>query len=165
MAQVYNCLLRKSTGDYVCIIPSGLFLQENWLTELIYYYKNIAKSGVVSVVDDTKSAELVSFLSSDTETMVNVFSPPENFVNSLVFVDRQHFYFVGAIDETVYLSGNELNQFALRCAFMGFFNYCIPSVTAFSSGFPQVTEDEESDTNFANSIKEMRKAKNYYLPL
>ncbi len=165
MSKVYNDLIRMATGDYVCIIPSGLFLQENWLTELIYYYKNIAKSGVVSVVDDSSSAELISFLSTDTENMINVFLPPENFISSLVFVDRQHFYLIGAIDETVYLAGNEINQFALRCAMMGFFNYCIPSITAFFSGHSRRIEDEESDLNFATSIKEMRRARNYYLPL
>ncbi len=165
MAKVYNNLVRRATGDYVCFIPSGLFLQGNWLTELMYYYKNIAKSGVVSVLYDTKEAELISLLSCDNESLIKVFSSKKDLENSFVFVDRQHFYYVGALDESVYLTGNEINQFAARCERIGLFNYSIPSETCLFTGSSNYYKEQLSENNLISTLADMRKAKNYYLPL
>ncbi len=165
MAKAYNDLLRLATGDYICIIPSGLFLQGNWLTELIYYYKNIAKSGIASIVYDTKEAELISLLCNDNENLMKVFSPKKNLESSLLFVDRQHFYYVGAIDESVHLIGNEINQFAARCEFIGLFNYCIPSESCFFIGNSEHIKDAVSEENLKTTLNGMRKTRNYYIPL
>ena len=168
LAELYNSVFKMATGEYVCIIPSGVFLQPNWLIELVYHYCNIEKSGVIGVISDFNECDFLPLLSSDGEKQISVVSPKDNLIEGLVFFNRQHLYLVGAFDESVCLSGNEINQFSLRCIALGFYNYYVPTDVCVIISYNErldTSQNEIGKTNMAGTLSEMRKRKNYYIAL
>lgn len=168
LAQIYNSLFRKATGDYICIVPTGVFLQKDWLIEIIYHYSNIGKSGVVGVVSKIDETIVLPLPTTDIEHFINAFVPKSNLIKGLSFFDKQHLYLIGAFDESVNLQGNEVNQFALRCIALGYYNYYVPSTTCiFIDENKSVSPNEYaiSNDNLHITLLEMKKSKNYYLPL
>jgi len=168
VSQTYNSVFRKATYEYVCIIPTGLFLQRDWLTELYYYYVNINKSGVIGIANDLEELDVLPMPNNELLEFINVFVSKTNLISGLSFFDRQHLYLVGAFDEGLQFHGNEINQFALRCMGLGFYNYYIPSKTCvfLSEGkYIQPDDFSKGEENMMNSISQMRKVRNYYIPL
>lgn len=168
VSQTYNSVFRKATYEYVCIIPSGLFLQRDWLTELYYYYVNVNKSGVIGIADDLEELDILPMPNNELLEFINVFTSKTNLISGLSFFNRQHLYLVGAFDEDVQLHGNEVNQFALRCMGLGLYNYYIPSKTCvfLSDGkYINPSDFDKGKDNMMYSISQMRKARNYYIPL
>lgn len=168
VSQVYNSVFRKITNDYVCMIPSGLFLQKDWLTELYYYYVNINKSGVVGIADDLEELEIIPLPNHELVEFINVFASKNNLISGLSFFHKQHLYLVGAFDESIQLNGNELNQFSLRCIGLGLYNYYIPSTTCiFVSEYKYIAPSLycKGESDMIKSVSDMRKIRNYYIPL
>ena len=161
IAEMYNDVFRLATGDYICIIPTGLFLQENWLMEFIFHYCNVAKGGVVGILSDFDKAQLSSLVSADGENFINVFVPKSQYIEGICFFDRQHLYIVGAFDQSASLVGNELNQFCARCTAGGLYNYYLPTASCV-----YINDREQANKeSLQASLLEMRKARNFYLPL
>lgn len=168
VSQTYNSVFRKATYEYVCIIPSGLFLQRDWLTELYYYYVNVNKSGVIGIADDLEELDILPMPNHELLEFINVFVPKTNVISGLTFFNRQHLYLVGAFDEDLQLFGNEINQFSLRCMGLGLYNYYIPSQTCvfLSEGkYINPTDFNKGSENMMFSISAMRKIRNFYIPL
>ena len=162
LAVLYNSAFKMATGDYICIIPTGAYLQKDWIIELLYYYANIDKSGVIGIVSDFNDCDFLPLLSTDGENQINVLVSKNNLIDGLSFFDRQHLYLIGAFDESVNLTDNEVNQFALRCIAMGYYNYYVPTDTCILF---VGAKNEQSELNMKNTLAEMKKRKNYYLPL
>lgn len=162
-AKAYNELFRHCNGKYICILNTKVFLQTHWLNELIYYNNNVLKQGVVGIANNFSNLDYLPLLSNDNETFTKVFIPKDNLVNQqgVLFFLKEYLFYVGAFDENQTLYWNAINQFQLRCLAMGLHNYYIPNQTCLI-----VDETERGDkTELINSINEMRKNKNYYLPL
>lgn len=167
-SQVYNSIFRKISHDYVCMIPSGLFLQKDWLTELYYFYVNVNKSGVVGIADDLEELDFIPLPNNELIEFINVFVSKNNLIKGLSFFHKQHLYLVGAFDDSLQLHGNELNHFSLRCMGLGLYNYYIPSVTCiFNSEGKYINPDlfYKGETDMKKSLSEMRKIRNYYIAL
>lgn len=167
-SNVFNSVFRKATFDYVCIIPTGLFVQENWLTELYYYYINVNKSGLIGISSDLDSLDILPMPNNELLEFINVFVSKNNLISGLSFFNRQYLYLVGAFDESLQLNGNEINQFALRFMGLGYYNYYIPSTTCvfLSEGkYINPSDFDKGKDNMNSSISEMRKMRNYYIPL
>lgn len=177
-ATAYNNLFKKATGEYICILRPCVFVQEHWLTELMYYHSIISKSGVVSICTDFTDVEFMPKLSptppypsaqiqQDSEAFVNVFVPTNNLINSagICLLLRQHLFYVGAFDESELLYKNELNQFQLRALALGLCNYYIPTQTCLINNKNNDIADNTGKENLLKSIAEMKKNKNYYIQL
>lgn len=168
LAGVLNSAFRMATSEYICIIPTGIVLQPNWLIELVYNCANITSSGVSGIVSEFKNDEISSLLSTDGENLITVVAPADNLIKGLVFFKRELLYLVGAFDESPELTGNEIDQFALRCTAMSYYNYYLSTDTCI------IVQDDDKIANSSKesgriamqkSLDEMRKARTYYLPL
>jgi hypothetical protein len=169
-AVAYNGLFKKATNDYICILNDNVFLQEHWLTELIYYYENIHNSGVVSICDNFCGVKFLPLLTTEKETFQNVFLPDNNMVhnNSVCIFLKEYLYYIGCFDESIELYGNELNQLQFRFTSMGYNNYYIPNQSCLVLKENQKINYENlevGNNNLQKTIAEMRKIKNYYIPL
>jgi len=169
-AVAYNCLFKQANNDYICILNDNVFLQPHWLTELIYFYENVYNSGVVSICDNFSSVNYLPLLATEKETFINVFIPDNNMIinNSVCIFLKEYLYFIGCFDESVELYGNELNQLQFRFTAMGYNNYYIPNQNCLVVKENQQINYEQLEIGNKNLLKttsEMRKLKNYYIPL
>jgi len=168
LTKLYNSAFRIATGDYVCILQTGLFLKKDWLVELLYYHSIVEKSGVASIPYDLSELELLPLLNSDNENLINVFVNKENTVEGVCLFDRQLLYLVGGFDESVLLVGHEISQFCNRCVFSGYFNFYLPSDTCLNMNknkYVKIAKYELGKENQKNTISEMKSIKNFYIPL
>jgi len=169
-AVAYNSLFNKANNEYICIFNDNVFLQEHWLTELIYYYEYIQNSGVVSVCDNFSEVKFLPLLSKENETFQNVFIPDNNIVhsNSVCIFSKQYLHTVGYFDNSLELHGNELNQLQLRFTAMGYHNYYIPNQSCLILAENQKIDYHKlliGNTNLHKSISAMRKSGNFYIPI
>jgi hypothetical protein len=169
-AIAYNGLFKKANHDYICLLNDNVFLQEHWLTELIYHYENIHNSGIVSICDNFTDVNFLPTLTIEKETLTNVFIPTNNMVkgNSVSIFLKEYLNYIGCFDQSVELYGNELNQLQLRFVASGYINYYIPTQTALVLQDNQKVNYNKLDIgnkNLPKTIAEMKKLKNYYIPL
>jgi hypothetical protein len=167
LACLLNDVIRMATGDYVCIIPTGIFLQNDWLIDLIFYFKNIDNVGVVGISDKINNLSFLPTPSKDTEELTNVLIGDNDCIEGLFFTNRQHFYLVGAFDQDPKLEGEEFNQFCVRAKKMGMINFYVPSNNCIYNAFGNISNKEKQKAKeyLINSILEMSKTKSYYIPL
>ena len=168
LTELYNSVFRMATGEYVCLLQTGFYLQKDWLVELMYYYTSIDKSGVVSIPYNLSELQMLPLPSSDNENLINVFTNTENTADGISIFNRQLLYLVGAFDESVLLVGHEISQFCVRCTFSGYFNYYIPTDTCLNFNNNRYLDSFEyalGKDNKKITISEMKSAKNFYKPL
>lgn len=165
-AEAYNMLFKNCSKDYVCVVKEQFFLEPNWLQDLLLYQKNIYKSGVVSIASDFMLCEYTSLQSNDEENLVGVFcSKDEILENTGAYLfDRQLLYFVGAFDTSESINGYEFLQWQMRCTRIGFHNFYIPTKSCIHFE-NQMTYHPERLKIVENSVEEMRKNRNFYIPL
>ncbi len=162
-AMAYNELFRHCNEKYICLLNTYVFLQEHWLNELIYYNNIIDKNGVVGIPNNFNDVSYLPLLSTDNENFINVLIPKDNMVNQygVCLFLKEYLFYVGAFDDNRELVGNELNQFQLRCIALGLNNYYIPNQSCLIIN----KKEQKGKSELTNSIAEMRKNKNYYIPL
>lgn len=167
LSALVNDVVRMATGEYICIVPTGVFLQRDWLVNLIFYYKSIDKSGVVGIPSDIEAVEFLPVPSMDEEKLTSVFVEQGGNVQGVMFVNRQKFYLVGAIDESVFMKGEEFNHFCTRAQKIGLINYYVPCDNCIYIKYDDRSEEERSlsSENRLKSIMDMNKSRNYYIPL
>lgn len=167
LSALINDFIRMASGEYVCIIDTGTFVQKDWLINLVYYYKNIDKSGIVSIPTDIESLEFLPIPSFDEEKLTSILVETEYRMEAIIFMNRQKFYLVGALDESVFMKGEEINQFCTRAQKIGLANYFVPNDNCIYIPYESRSEEEKSLAieNKAKTLKDMSKNKNYYIPL
>lgn len=164
--KAYNDLFRQCTTDYVCVLKPNVFFKKDWLTDLMFYCSNLNKSGAVSLLNDLTGYQYLPMINTDEEESVNVFIPRDNHIADwcVLFFNRQMLYFVGALSEEKQMQGCEWIHWQNRAVHIGLTNYCIPTQSCYTPTLTP-TPTKESKSFCDKSLLEMRKAKNYYLPL
>ena len=165
-ADAYNMLFRNCSNDFVCLLKSHFFTEANWLQELIFFQKNIQKSGVVGISSSFLSCEFTPMLSANQENMIGVFLPKDEAmeVAGAYLFDKQLLYFVGAFDNNPAIDNYEFLQWQMRCTRMGFHNFYIPTQSCIQISVEKIyVTDKLIEVN--NSVEEMRKNRNFYIPL
>jgi hypothetical protein len=165
-AEAYNLLFRQCTSDYVCIYKFNVFLEKNWLNDLLFFAENIEKAGVVGISNNILDAYYLPIISKDQEKLVNVFIPENEILASglVTLFDRQHLYNIGAFDEAEDMIGLEYEQFQMRSSKMGYNNFYIPTQSCISLNNAPVVPPERLKI-VINKVEEMRKNNNFYIPL
>jgi hypothetical protein len=169
-AVAFNHLFKQAKNEYICILNDNVFMQEHWLTELIYYYEHIQNSGVVSICDNFAEVKYLPLLSKENESFQNVFIPDNNMVhsNSVCIFSKQYLQTVGCFDESVELHGNELNQLQLRFTAMGYHNYYIPNQSCLILEENQKIDYQKlviGNANLRKTIAQMRKTEKFSIPI
>lgn len=162
--KAYNEMFRKCEADWVVIVQPNVFTKRHWLTDLIFYANIIAKSGAVGLANTMNCCKYLPMLSTEDEVMINVFIPDNNRLDTrgIWLFARQNLFFVGAFTEELELRGCEITHWQLRALGVGLTNYYIPTHTcliAVLSAPPKNCDAMEK------SIKDMKKQRNYYIPL
>lgn len=165
--KAYNDMARICTGDEICFVQPNLFVRHHWLTDLLFYKKSIPRSGAVSLLNNLRGYDFLPMLSTEDETSINVFIPKNSYMDDwgVMLISRQHFYFVGALTEDVSMLKCEWVHWQMRAMGLGLTNYCIPTIACYVPFHSDSGFNQQAMTEVEKSIKEMRRAKNYYLPL
>jgi hypothetical protein len=165
-ADAYNLLFQNCHNNYICILKNHFFTEANWLQDLMLFQKNISKTGVVGLASDFLSCEFVPMLSTDEENMIGVFLPKDEIIDVVgaYLFDKQLLFLVGAFDNSDEVNGYEFLQWQMRCTRLGFHNYYIPTQSCIQLSEPKTYDAEKlQKVNF--SVEEMRKNRNFYIPL
>ena len=174
VAKGFNKLLRKCTGDYICLVGNDITVGKDWLNELIYYADVIDKSGIVAIHCESDKGRFSPLLSIHDE-LINVWKRDDNTIDGLQLFKKEILEKVGGFDESFGKYGYEDNQFALRTYYSGFYNFYIPNQFSSHIGFDineksQYRKDKEialqtSKVKYQETLKGMIKNKNYYISL
>lgn len=167
IANTYNQLFTLCNKDYVCVINRLTFVSVGWLNELYAYNKLIDKVGSISIVSNLLNCDYISLLSSDGENMVGVYLPKQEYFDtfSILFFSTQHLYWVGALDNNLTIKNYVFEQWQMRCARMGLNNFAIPNASCIH--IPKnITVKTNAELKLTiDTVEEMRKNKNFYIPL
>lgn len=173
VAKGLNKLLRQCTGEYICIVSNDICLSENWLFDLIYYNDIVLNTGFSSIYRDGIKGYFTPRLTKH-DTMVNIWETDGN-NESVKLFKKEILDTIGGFDENLSYYGHETNQFALRLSMVGKTNYFIPDQNSIHLGamFNEKTEYAKMKEyeyqlgrdRFASSVNEMKKNKNYSIPL
>ncbi len=170
-AMAYNRLFLKANCDFICILKPYVFLANNWLVELMFYHETINNSGVISICSKLSNLDYLPLPTKEIESLQRIFIPKDNLVNpnGICFFLRQHLFLVGAFDESVkFIQGDEINQFQIRSTNNWLYNYYIPTQSCIviqAQNNIDYMYISESKQNIERTINDMKKAKNYYIPL
>lgn len=162
-----NSMIRICEGKEIAFIEPNTFLCQHWLTDMLFYKRSLIKSGVVGMLTSLRDYDFLPLVTMEDESVINVFIPKKDVLEDMGvwLVDRQLFYLIGAFTTNKNHVGFEWLHWQKRARLMGYCNYCIPTLPAFKPMIPQVSPPVEFADNVEKDLKEMRKAKNYYIPL
>lgn len=160
----YNEMFRRVDTEWVCIIQPNVFVKRFWLSDLIFYGKIIPRSGAIGFSENLNDSKFLPMLSTEDEIVINVFIPDSNTLDTrgIWLFNKQNLYFVGAFSEEKELLGMEITHWQLRALAIGLTNYYIPTHSCLIVSSPMPVREGDA---MEKSLKEMKKARNYYLPL
>lgn len=133
VAKMQNELIKKSKGDYICLIGNDIRMPENWLGRLVETYKSISDSGIVGI-------HCVETLHDEYQINNKVIHPGNVF--GTMFFSRKIYDTVGKICEDYYPYGLEDSDFNIRVSLAGFRSYYLSSVKSIHEGSDMHTESE-----------------------
>ena len=172
VAKGFNKLFKEAKGDYICTVGNDILVDENWLSDLVYYNKTIQKSGLTSIYCLLDKGQLTPKLSNE-DTLINVWQNKNNLVYGVTLFNKEIFKEVGYFDERLGLYGCEDSQFAWRLSMLGYENYYIPGQSSIHIGNDMGEESEYrksktdnlkiAEAKLAESINEMKKTKKYFI--
>jgi hypothetical protein len=170
-AKAYNQLFKLAQHEYVCVLKPYIFPQQHWLIELIHYYEDVDKSGIIGVCPNFANVQYAPLPSKELDRFVTLFLPNDNVVNpnGILFFLKEYLYLIGALDEnTLLVGGTEFIQLQKRFSAMGYNNFYIPTQSCLIINQHKYTDYigyQASTENLENTLSEMKKVKNYYIPL
>jgi hypothetical protein len=134
LASLYNLILKEVKQDYLALTPIHTLLQDGWLIELLYHYKNIENSGCVSIRNQHDEVSLSSVLFKnavkDEDEMRLVYFKNPNVVDSMMFFKKSRLETVGYFDENFNHDGYIFNEFSFRFMLNGYINYMVKNVVS-----------------------------------
>ena len=173
VAKGLNTLLRKCTGEYICIPSNDICVGEDWLSDLIYHSDVIMNAGVCMIYRDGIKGYFQPLLSK-YDTMINIWDNKDNNEGVKLFKSRL-LDTIGGFDESISYYGHETNQFAQRLQAIGRYNFFIPNQNSTHLGasindkseYAKMKEYEYQlgRSKYEQSIKEMKKSRNYKISL
>lgn len=164
--EAYNTLFKNCSKKFICILKEHFFLEKEWLQDLLLYHNNISKSGVVSIASDFMSCEFTPMLCSNEENMISVFCPQNEIlevVGAYLF-ERELLYIVGAFESKAEMNGYEFIQWQMRCTRIGYHNFYIPTQSCLHFKNQKLIMPDKLKL-VQESVEEMRKNRNFYIPL
>lgn len=117
---VYNHFLNCTKNPYNVIIASDIIVNKHWLINLKHSYKNIIKSGCISLKSNSDKLILSSKLDAE-DSLRTVYVSEENLFNDLVFFSSDKIKEIGYFNDK--LKGVELAEWSFRFFANGYENY------------------------------------------
>ena len=116
---LYVDLFANAKGDYICVHPERIFVENNYIVDLCYANYNIEKSGLTAIKNDVKDLELVPLLMSTKDEFQYVWKSKKNQVNG-VYVFKK----------SILSILNDIHKFNSELTEQGFNNYYLTNQNA-----------------------------------
>ena len=133
LATIYNMFIENVTEKYIAFVSINTILNSDWISELLYHYKNIPNSwciGIRSQNDDAfLSSTLFQNILKDEDDMRTIWVKKLNCLDTPVFFEKDKVEVVGLVNDELKNFGNEINEFCFRFKIKGFCNYYIRNTT------------------------------------
>lgn len=166
-----NIVFKKCTGDYICIVPSGIILNEGYLIDLIFHYKNTKRSGIIGISSlRKKNTTILPLQSSDVESFNHVICSEDNHIEGLLFFERQKLFLVGGLCLDSELANGVFYHLCIRHIMSNYLNYYIPTQNCTFYNNPLldtffVNKDSHIIEKVKKNILEMKLVRSYYIPI
>ena len=167
VAAGFNKLFSRITDGYICTVGNDIWLEQNWLKDLIDHQERIKLSGVSSIHCVLDKGRYT--------TNLGVFIPPHSIVYGVSLWSNRLMRKIGGFDERLIGYGCEDSQFAYRAYMTGHINYYIPGQYSYHLGEDQDQTSEyrkhkdeslqRNVTKLQETIVQMNKTNNYKIKL
>jgi hypothetical protein len=169
LSMCYNSIVKLVTEKYCCIFPINIFVNRNWLEDLIFTMENVkAETGVLSIRTGTEKPFLMPILHdhpSGEYELQHVWFTENNTVDGILFFKSDIFSKPGYFDEKLPAPGFETSEMVFRISAFGYKNYYIRNQSAAKAVIPNdllfPRKTEESMKIFKNAIEAMVKTKQF----
>ncbi len=169
LSECYNSLIKLVTEKYCCIFPINIFVNRNWLEDLLFTIENVkAESGVLSIRTGSEKAFLMPILHdhpTGEDELKHVWFTENNSVEGILFFKTDIFSKPGYFDEKLNAPAFEVPEMVFRISCFGYKNYYIQNQSAAKAVirnevlFPSKTE--ESLKIFKSAVETMVKTKQF----
>jgi hypothetical protein len=116
---LYLDLFKYCKGDYICVHPERIFVENNYLVDLCYANYNIEKSGLTAIKNTIKDLELVPLLMTTQDEFHYVWKNKNNYIDG-VYVFKKSLLSVV----------NDIYKFNSELTSQGFNNYYLTNQNA-----------------------------------
>lgn len=168
LAGAKNEVINAVKEDYVCFVPINTLVNENWLQDLLYYYKNCEDCGILSIKNGAENITFVPIIHrslTSEDYLENVLVCDTNFVEGIHFFCKEKVNDIGLYDESENVAGYEDSDYSFRFISNGYKNFYIRKQSCFVLPvendylFPKKTK--ETYSIFKENVEQMFKTKNY----
>ena len=161
----FNKLLRKATGDYICLIDNDILLNDNWLSNMIYWHSKFTHSGIVAIHCVLDKGDFVD----------GVYQRRDNSVYSTRLFHKTFLDKVGGFNESIGMYGGEDSELCFRAHMAKLKNFYVPNDSSIHLGIDYGTDSKyrefkdlalkKSVQNAKESIDKIRVSGNYKIIL
>lgn len=123
-----NEMLKVASKEYICIIPSPVFLPENWLCEMLKSNLSVLGSGITAINPTDLKGNLTNKLTEEYQN-VFVYQPSNNVVSGVFLFCKSIVNEIGGFDPELN-QGYEFFQYCYRVGMLGLSNYYVPGLNA-----------------------------------
>jgi hypothetical protein len=165
---IYNQFIVNAKDKYLAILPINAIVDYNWISELLYHYKNIVNSGCIGIRSQQDDVELSSVLFNssvkDEDEMRTIWVKNLNVLDAPLFFEKSKIEIVGLLCEDFENNGYEMNEFSFRFTANGFLNYYIRNTscikTFIENPFLFSHKSKAGRVEFKRIINQIAKEKN-----
>lgn len=116
---LYLDMFKYAKGDYICVHPERIFVENNYLVDLCYANYNIEKSGLTAIKHNIKDLELVPLLMTTQDELQYVWKNKNNYIDGVYVFNKNLLSVV-----------NDIYKFNSELTLQGFHNYYITNQNA-----------------------------------
>lgn len=160
-SEAVNSLLSISSGDFICIMQSIGYLEQDWMLKLREASERLFKSGIIYIntVDSIENNDYALNSNDELEPIQN----NDNKVENIIFFKNNFLSIIGGLHPQL-SSTLAFNHFAKRFYFSGFTNYAVPGNSMIKMYSYQDTMTT-SPLNFREISKQTERSRDYFIPL
>jgi hypothetical protein len=153
----YNHLMKIVKEDYICLIPNGVYVNNNWHLTMLNYYSKLSTSGIISINSGLEKTYYSSLLSD--EEMVTICMPENYTISGIYFMSKSLVHFMGGFDCT--LKGYEREELCGRSRANGYVNYYALKENCIDTLYTYEEKTNEAKLLYDSSLKTMIKNKTF----
>lgn len=109
---LYLDLFKVAKGDYICVHPEQIFVENGYLVDLCYSNYNIEKSGLTAIKNSIKELELVPLLMTTNDDFQYVWKNKNNYIDGVYIFKKSILSIV-----------NDIYKFNSELTLQGYNNY------------------------------------------
>jgi hypothetical protein len=136
LTESINETLSNITEDYCVFFPANAIVNVNWCEDLLFYFKNSIKPGLLGI-RNCKEDLILNPILFESEELINVWKSDKNIVDGIMMFETKHLTSdFGKFEQIFDKTGFEYISFSLKFAFSGLNNFYIRKQTYFEYEMP-----------------------------